>query len=392
MKKYLLLLLILISNLCLSQEYNDNSESISDCNGAMNILEPGSFSIQLTSKAGRENDLSNYPVLDESKEFNSVWCSFIAPFDGILYLDALIQNEKLEMVIFEQADYDPCEEIKKGKAEIVRLIQNTNSNKIGLSYDTLQGFLYPLNLKEGSKIKILFNTKSKNKSVIKLNLKFEPSNVNEIKAESKIVDKRIKNQTNKTISIFVRDVTNGKPIISNLTIEGLKEDALYSGSDFFFPIEKNGRIKIKCDAIGYFFADRNENILLEDDMELTIWLDPVAKGKTLQIEEIEFFPGTSDFMPKAEPKLRRLKDFMALNSDVKIEIQGHVFHIGENTYAAQKLSESRAKRVLTYLADNGIDKTRMTAIGYGNLKPIIALPRFAYEEQKNRRVEIKITN
>ena len=83
---------------------------------------------------------------------------------------------------------------------------------------------------------------------------------------------------------------------------------------------------------------------------------------------------------------------MALNSDVKIEIQGHVFHIGENTYAAQKLSESRAKRVLTYLADNGIDKTRMTAIGYGNLKPIIALPRFAYEEQKNRRVEIKITN
>ena len=225
-----------------------------------------------------------------------------------------------------------------------------------------------------------------------MNLKFEPSNVNEIKAESKIVDKRIKNQTNKTISIFVRDVTNGKPIISNLTIEGLKEDALYSGSDFFFPIEKNGRIKIKCDAIGYFFADRNENILLEDDMELTIWLDPVAKGKTLQIEEIEFFPGTSDFMPKAEPKLRRLKDFMALNSDVKIEIQGHVFHIGENTYAAQKLSESRAKRVLTYLADNGIDKTRMTAIGYGNLKPIIALPRFAYEEQKNRRVEIKITN
>jgi outer membrane protein OmpA-like peptidoglycan-associated protein len=45
---------------------------------------------------------------------------------------------------------------------------------------------------------------------------------------------------------------------------------------------------------------------------------------------------------------------------------------------------------MNYLATNGIDKTRMEAIGYGNTKPIYPNPKFAYEEQANRRVEIVI--
>ena len=110
----------------------------------------------------------------------------------------------------------------------------------------------------------------------------------------------------------------------------------------------------------------------------------------MQIEEIEFKPGTSEILPESEPKLKRLKDFMALNSEIEIEIQGHVFLIGENGFASQKLSEGRARRVMAYLADNGINKNRMTAVGYGNTKPIYPEPKFAYEEQANRRVEILV--
>jgi outer membrane protein OmpA-like peptidoglycan-associated protein len=110
----------------------------------------------------------------------------------------------------------------------------------------------------------------------------------------------------------------------------------------------------------------------------------------MQIEEIEFKSGTSEFMEGSEPKLRRLRDFMALNSDVSVEIQGHVFATGDNSIAAQKISEARAKRVMQYLITQGIDKSRMTAIGYGNTKPVYANPKFAYEEQANRRVEIQV--
>ena len=110
----------------------------------------------------------------------------------------------------------------------------------------------------------------------------------------------------------------------------------------------------------------------------------------MQIDEIEFQPGTSEFLSTADPKLRRLKDFLALNANVKVEIQGHVHAEGENTFAGQKLSEARAKRVLLWLSDNGIDKDRMTAVGYGNTVPIYPEAKFSYEEQANRRVEIKV--
>ena len=108
------------------------------------------------------------------------------------------------------------------------------------------------------------------------------------------------------------------------------------------------------------------------------------------IEQIEFKPGTSEFLKKSEPRLKRLRDFMALNSDIRIEIQGHVFSLEDNSLVGQKLSESRALKVYNYLILNGINKDRMTTIGFGNTKPIFPNPKFSNEEQINRRVEIKI--
>jgi len=147
---------------------------------------------------------------------------------------------------------------------------------------------------------------------------------------------------------------------------------------------------IRCDAEGYFFQDKEVTLVATSDQQIMFNLERIGKGKSFQIEEIEFKPGTSEIMPESETKLRRLKDFMALNSNVSIEIQGHVFLIGENGFAAQKLSEGRARRVMAYLAENGINKNRMTAVGYGNTKPIYPEPKFAYEEQANRRVEILV--
>jgi outer membrane protein OmpA-like peptidoglycan-associated protein len=75
---------------------------------------------------------------------------------------------------------------------------------------------------------------------------------------------------------------------------------------------------------------------------------------------------------------------------MKIEIQGHVFLTGDNSFNAQKMSEARARRVMLYLVENGILKERMTAVGYGNSKPIYPNAKLADEEQANRRVEILV--
>ena len=91
-------------------------------------------------------------------------------------------------------------------------------------------------------------------------------------------------------------------------------------------------------------------------------------------------------MPSSYTKLKRLKDFMVLNSEVKIEIVGHVFSQKGFSLVGQVLSEARAKRVYNYLVENGIDKHRMTTQGKGNKEPIYPNPKFSYEEQMNRRV------
>lgn len=372
-----------------------SSESIADCIGAMNIFKSGSYDLQFTGNPGNSLEYLAYPSLSGFSDINTIFVSFIPEFGGKLYLDASVETDYLQMVVFEEGRNDICMDIGNGIAEMKRVIKDKTQKQIGLSENVTTGFLYPLELKAGKKIIIGFSTSEKNKSFLKLNFDFKV-NAEDLaaskKAQTKVLDLR-SDEFATTYSILVRDKETKSPIIATVTIEGAKDLlGTYTGSDLFFNVTKGGKSSIKCDAEGYFFVDQEISIPPNVEEELIIELDPIAKGKTMQIEEIEFQPGTSEFMQGSEGKLRRLKDFMALNAGITIEIQGHV-HTGAGDtdgLGAQKLSEARAKRVMIYLVNNGIDKCRMTAIGYGGDKPVYPNAKLSYEEQANRRVEILV--
>jgi outer membrane protein OmpA-like peptidoglycan-associated protein len=374
------------------QHIHSQSDNLSDCSGAMNILNPGTFKLQFTGKSGLVNDIEKYPSLVNTPEQNSLWCSFVAPFNGRLSLNAKVTKGVVKMLIFANESSDMCGDIKKGIAEIKRMILKPTQSEIGLSLNYDDNFYYPMELVSGEGIMILFIYENNEKEKLDLNVKYEPlsDEHKQESIESKLVDQR-SDKSKPTFSILVRDVETGNPIVADVVISGLKSiSSFYQGSDFFFNVEKSGKIAVRIDAHGYFFADREEPVSFGSDHELVIWLEPIGEGKSVQIDEIEFMPGTSEFLPSSEPKLKRLKDFLALNSGIKVEIQGHVQEKGENSFAGQKISEARAKRVLNYLVENGIDKKRLTSKGYGNTMPVYPDPKFAYEEQANRRVEIKI--
>jgi outer membrane protein OmpA-like peptidoglycan-associated protein len=71
-----------------------------------------------------------------------------------------------------------------------------------------------------------------------------------------------------------------------------------------------------------------------------------------------------------------------------IEISGHTDNVGSNLYN-QQLSEDRAKSVVEYLIDNGIDAGRLTYAGYGEEQPI-ATNETEEGRQMNRRTEFKV--
>lgn len=391
MTRALIIFQLLLSSLAFSQVEIVTSESISDCTGASTILKEGWYKMQFTGKGGIVNDFAAYPSLKPYQEKNSLWCSFKAPADGRFTLEASMKTGPLHMIIFDSDSKYPCDEIKNGTANIRRLnVEDTN--KTGLNLVTGKNVLYPLDLYAGKEIIICFLAPAKTKEFLEVNFNFEPitGELQEGNEGVKLIDARHE-KSSIGLKILIRDVETGAPVLANVTVMGLRENsAAFQGTDILLDVERSGRVTIRVDAEGYFFMDREEPVSASTENEVVIWLEPLGEGKSMQIDEIEFYPGSSEFLPTAEPKLRRLRDFLALNANVKVEIQGHVHALGENSFAGQKLSEARAKRVMIYLIQNGIDKSRMTAIGYGNTKPIYENAKFASEEQANRRVEIKV--
>ena len=72
----------------------------------------------------------------------------------------------------------------------------------------------------------------------------------------------------------------------------------------------------------------------------------------------------------------------------KFTVEGHTDSVGSDKLN-QKLSEERANSVRDFLIDKGIDAGRLTAIGYGESKPIATNNTRAGRAQ-NRRVEINL--
>ena len=73
---------------------------------------------------------------------------------------------------------------------------------------------------------------------------------------------------------------------------------------------------------------------------------------------------------------------------LKIEISGHTDNTGSATLN-ETLSQERAEAVVNYLKAKGIAATRMTAKGYGMLKPV-ASNATESGRQLNRRTEFEI--
>jgi OmpA-OmpF porin, OOP family len=75
---------------------------------------------------------------------------------------------------------------------------------------------------------------------------------------------------------------------------------------------------------------------------------------------------------------------------MKIEIHGHTDSIGSENYNLY-LSRKRARSVIAFLTEQGIDSRRLTFEAFGYSKPIES-NRSNAGRAKNRRVEFKILN
>ncbi len=147
-------------------------------------------------------------------------------------------------------------------------------------------------------------------------------------------------------------------------------------------------------AIGLGFFEVNKNIDLSDVKEYTeiedemLRMSPIEVGSIVRLNNIFFEFAKATLLPESFPELDRTADFLKTNSNIFIEIGGHTDDSGSDI-TNQKLSEKRANSVATYLISKGVDTKRVTAVGYGESRPV-AFNTDAEGRAMNRRVEFKI--
>lgn len=114
------------------------------------------------------------------------------------------------------------------------------------------------------------------------------------------------------------------------------------------------------------------------------------RGLVLTLGDLLFATDRATLESGADRHLDRLVGFLGRYPERRVEIEGHTDNVGAGEYNLG-LSQRRAESVLNYLTRHGIDSNRLSALGFGQERPI-ASNLTAAGRQQNRRVEIIIEN
>ena len=101
---------------------------------------------------------------------------------------------------------------------------------------------------------------------------------------------------------------------------------------------------------------------------------------------INFDTGKSDIKPESIGTIEQIATLLRAHPDLKVSIEGHTDNVG-TPQSNKTLSQQRANSVMSAVAQKGIAVNRMTAVGWGQEKPI-ADNRSEEGKAKNRRVEV----
>ena len=157
--------------------------------------------------------------------------------------------------------------------------------------------------------------------------------------------------------------------------------SLNSGKNYGFAIK----------AREYMF--HSENLIIPpattvQEIYLDFLLNKVKIGSKIILKNIFFDFDKATLRSESATELNRLVKMLNDVPRMTIEISGHTDNVGSDAYNKQ-LSEDRAKAVVEYLIEKGIEEDRLTYAGYGETQPI-ADNDTEEGRQVNRRTEFKV--
>jgi outer membrane protein OmpA-like peptidoglycan-associated protein len=306
---------------------------------------------------------------------------FHPPHSGRMSLALKTSGDSIIVFIFETNATDDCGAISSKKATLV-----TCENRSAL--DTLNP-LYKCSADKNYYI-ALYVTKGK-APLIDLKLNYTPLTSEGTVLKDSLLLNLAYSKELPVYGIHFRDELTGFPVIAKLSLVASSLiDGTYRGSDILVNNQRKLKASLRIDSEGYYSKDIIEHTIPSTTHHDTIFLAPITHGAITKLDDIYFAGGLAIILDESMPRLKRLKDFLLLNPSISIEVQGHVNDEGGNSLSSQRLSKKRAKRIVEYLISCGIEPERLSAVGYGNTKPIFPKPESEEQKEANRRVEVKI--
>jgi len=123
-------------------------------------------------------------------------------------------------------------------------------------------------------------------------------------------------------------------------------------------------------------------------MDLNFKLQKITY-KEINIPNIYYASNQAEIKPESRKELNKMARIIKETPGIKVQINSHTDEIGENDYNMQ-LSEKRAQNVVDYLIGKGVDKSRLSAMGYGESLPIKKNAQTEEDHQINRRTTFKV--
>ncbi len=157
-----------------------------------------------------------------------------------------------------------------------------------------------------------------------------------------------------------------------------------------------GTYTVNVTALGHLAQTREVQIPAGGVMAVAFDLVPVPKkmlvifkeDKIEILQQVHFEFGKATILADSFSLLQQVVDAVVQNNVKRIRVEGHTDNKGGKE-KNQKLSEDRARSVADYLIGQGIDKSRLESVGYGDTRPV-APNLTARGRELNRRVEFII--
>lgn len=167
-----------------------------------------------------------------------------------------------------------------------------------------------------------------------------------------------------------------------------------SDGDFTIPVPESGKFYFDFFSPNHIKERGYYQLSSDKEKLIKIFVSPFKPDELFDFDDILFYTSTTTVMRNYRHNLFRLYEMLRITDGYNYEIQGHVNCHDlppqpEGTYC-YNLSKRRAKKVYTYLVEEGIDPERLKYKPYSNFDLYYSNPRSESQHRKNRRVTVKV--